>query len=216
MEAALDHLVVAGPDLAALCRWWRDASGISPEPGGAHEGRGTRNALVGLGPSSYLELIARDPDQPDPRGPRPFGVDQLVVNDPVLVTFALAVRDLDEATEQVRSAGIDPGQIVAMQRRRPDGSVLQWRLAVPPDPTLGGVSPFLIEWGASAHPAADLVATAALDQLELGHPNRAPIQRALTSLGSDIEVRDAERPTLRVALSVGTRLIRLPLKEAAL
>jgi hypothetical protein len=179
----LDHLVLAASDLPALSRWWAGHVGVAAEPGGAHTGRGTRNELAGIDGTTYVELIGPDPDQPEPSGPRPFGIDTIV--EQRLVTFAVAVDDLDEACAAVRSVGVDPGEPTPMQRQRPDGSVLAWRLAVPTDPTLGGVMPFLIEWADSEHPAADLPATVGLARLELSHPEPARIAAAIEAATGD-------------------------------
>ncbi|MPY80645.1 MAG: hypothetical protein GEV04_19795 [Actinophytocola sp.] len=69
---------VGGPDLNGLVATVARTIGVQPpQPGGRHEGHGTRNYLVGLAGGRYLELLGPDLDQPDPAGPRQFGVDEL-------------------------------------------------------------------------------------------------------------------------------------------
>ncbi|NND03637.1 MAG: VOC family protein [Acidimicrobiia bacterium] len=177
---AVDHLVIAGPDLRALGDWWSKAVGRNASEGGAHTGRGTRNLLAGIDETTYVELIGPDTEQPDPPRPRPFGIDDL--HDRRLVTFALAVPDLIAACAAVSSAGIDPGEPFSMERTRPDGERLHWRLAFPPHPGWAGVMPFLIEWGETAHPAADLPAQVRLVDLSLQHPDAAQVGEALRAV----------------------------------
>lgn len=201
-----DHLVVAGPDLAALCEWWADHAGAAPTPGGAHTGLGTRNALVGLGPTSYLELVGPDPDQSDHAGPRPFGINQL--DEIRLVTWAVAVDDLERAVADAHGAGIDPGPIIDMERARPDGVRLVWRLAVPPASTLAGVVPFLIEWGNTPHPAADLDPVGRVTTVDARHPEAAgldPFVRSVTGVG----VAAASAPSLAATVDLGGRTLEL-------
>ncbi|MEZ5340594.1 MAG: VOC family protein [Acidimicrobiales bacterium] len=117
--SSIDHLVVGSNDLDGLEAWWKEVAGEAAEPGGAHVGRGTRNALVGLGPTTYLELIGPDPAQVDHVGPRSFGVDQLVDSQPVLLTFAVAVDDLDAARATYEAAGVATTEPFPMERLTP-------------------------------------------------------------------------------------------------
>ena len=65
--------------------------GVRATPGGQHPGAGTRNALIALGPTTYLEVVGPDPDQPQPDNTRLFGVDGLTA--PRLVTWAAKGKD---------------------------------------------------------------------------------------------------------------------------
>lgn len=182
----LDHLVLATPDLAATVAGFARRTGITPAPGGAHPGLGTRNHLVGLGGRSYLEIIGPDPEQPEPTGPRPFGVDRLT--GPAVLTWAISTPDLDAALAAVRARGHDPGPVRPMSRRTPDGTVLRWRLtgAGPgdaPDPV-----PFLIDWGDSLHPAASGLPVAPLLAVSASAPDPEAVRDRLAALGTSLRL----------------------------
>ena len=169
LEAAIDHLVYATPDLdatvAAITQEW----GITPTDGGRHDGLGTRNALLALGDGAYLEVIGPDPDQPDPAGPRPFGVDG--IEEPTLVTWAAGVPDLDLWIAWARARGVDPGDAFEMQRTTPTGEVFRWRLTAPPAGG-DGILPFLIQWPGRS-PAATAAEGASLMSFTLHHSDPA-------------------------------------------
>ena len=145
----LDHIVYGAADLAAAVDDIEARFGVRASPGGKHAGLGTHNALLALGPTAYLELIAPDPEQPEPANPRPFGLDDL--NAPALVGWAVAVDDIDAAIAGCRAAGYDPGDAIEMRRTAPTGEVLSWRLTL--NAIAGGVIPFFIDWGDTPHPA---------------------------------------------------------------
>lgn len=181
--AVIDHLVLAVPDLDVAIDDFEREHGVRPATGGHHEGLGTHNALVSFG-ASYLELIAPDPSQPDPDGDRPFGVD--AVDEPTVVTFAVrpdvASREtIESLVSSCRTVGHDPGTIVAMSRRTPNGELLDWRLTVP-TMTHDGLVPFLIDWGDTVNPAASAPGGLSLASLSGGTGEPAGANAILRAL----------------------------------
>ncbi|MET0190968.1 MAG: VOC family protein, partial [Pseudonocardia sediminis] len=127
---------------------------------------------------------------------------------PRLLTWAVRVPDLDAALAAARDAGHDPGPGRAMSRRRPDGELLAWTLAFPPD-DLGGVVPFVIDWGSTPHPTASLDDGARLAGLRIGHPDPDRVRSILRALGADtadVAVGESAEPglTARIVLADGT------------
>lgn len=164
MKIEVDHLVVAALTLDEGVRWCKDTLGVEPGPGGRHTLMGTHNRLFRVAseafPNAYFEIIAIDPDAPDPGRARWFGLDAINVSKgPRLVTFVARVSALDAALAAALDAGFDPGRALAASRDTPDG-LLRWRIAVRDDgATLcDGALPTLIEWD-GRHPAASMPAS---------------------------------------------------------
>ena len=193
----IDHLIYAAPDLPAAVADLEERFGVRARAGGSHPGRGTRNALLALGARTYLEIIAPDPGQPAPPGPRPFGLDDLSRGR--LAGWTLACDDIDAAIARARSRGYDPGEAADGERTTPDGTALRWRAT--PYATAGDLVPFLISWGDTAHPATSAPGGLTLEAFHLEHPDppsRAPL---LTALGADVQIRPAPRAALIARLS---------------
>ena len=194
MLARVDHLVYAAPNLAAGVQQVEDILGVKAVVGGQHPGGGTRNALIGLGDETYLEIIGPDPEQPAPSRPRRFGIDDL--KSPRLVTWAVKSTDLEGTTEKARTFGLDLGEVQSGSRRRPDGVMLAWRLTVSRTLTADGIVPFFIDWGKTQHPAKGLPPGCKLITLRAEHPNAKAIESGLTGLGLNIRIDTGPAPAL--------------------
>lgn len=187
-DPALDHLVHAVPDLAEARAAFETATGVVPAEGGRHPGRGTRNLLVGLGATSYLEIIGPDPERPaDPGVTVPFGLDELTA--PRLVTWAVHPDHPDTAAAASAAAGADHGPLRPMSRHTPDGVLLAWRLATVHPAPFDGVVPFLIDWGATPHPAtAPGLPALSLRGLRATHPDPGGVGAVLDAVGVRLAV----------------------------
>src|SRR5215831_16030921 len=105
----VDHVVYATRDLNHGIDYIESLLGVRPAFGGRHVGRGTYNALLALGPDAYLEIIGPDPEQPDPPGPRAFGLDR--VREPRLVAWAARSDDVDGVRARAEANGILLGRV---------------------------------------------------------------------------------------------------------
>lgn len=206
--AVLDHLVLAVPDLGTAVADLADRSGVTAVPGGNHPGRGTHNALLGLtwqgGGRHYLELLAPDPDQPDvPESDRMVGLGHVpAAAAPRMHGWAVRVpAGLDETVARARAAGVDAGEPVAASRVTPAGLHLSWRLAVPSPLGMGGLQPFLIDWGGGPHPTDDPLPTLELVSVTLQHPDPERATQVLGALGVDLPVGPGEAPRILATLA---------------
>ena len=190
----VDHLVYATPDLQVGVDRVERLVGVRAAPGGQHPGRGTRNALVALGPATYLEIIGPDPEQPTPKEPRPFGIDGL--REPRLMAWASKSADLEQIAGTAQRHSIKLGPLIAGSRRRADGVLLAWRYTDPRTVVADGVVPFFIDWGKTPHPAATAATGASLVAMHAEHPEAARVQKMLDDLGVDLAVQAGRSPAL--------------------
>ena len=198
----IDHLVYATPDLTAGVKEIEALLGIHATPGGQHPGEGTRNALIALGPTSYLEIIGPDPDQPKPAGPRKFGIDDLKGSR--LVTWAAKGTNLTQVVAEAHRRGVPVGDVIPGSRRTPTGVLLSWHITNQRAIISDGLVPFFIDWGDTPHPAKSAVAGATLISLRAEHPDPDDVQRMLGVLGLELPVVKGAKPSL-VATIAGTR-----------
>jgi hypothetical protein len=145
MLLGIDHVVIAVPDLSAAADELEESVGIAATGGGRHSALGTENRLAWLG-DTYVELVAIA-DEAIAAGSWLGGpVIEALAAGGGFVTWAVASNELDGDVASLRRLGSDYGDPVDGERRRLDGEVVRWRLAIPR--RLGPAEPpFLIEHG---------------------------------------------------------------------
>lgn len=159
MGLRFDHAAIAVRDLPAALGVYRDVLGLDARPGGRHTGRGTENAIIRFEPD-YLELMAVYDARAEVAAAGQRGqvlVDYLTRREGGLVGYCLATDEVEVLARRLRASGLALVGPVAVERVRPDGQVLRWRLIWP-----GGVNwrrpwPFFIQAAApaGAQPAFD-------------------------------------------------------------
>jgi hypothetical protein len=203
----VDHLVYAVPDLDAGVADLERRLGVRAAPGGQHPGRGTRNALIALGPDSYLEILAPDPAQPAPASGRWFGVDPQVPAR--LAGWAAKGADLPRLAASAAQRGVPLGPVVAGSRQQPDGVTLKWTLTDPGVTSGVSLAPFFIDWADSPHPAATAPRGPVLESLRAQHPRPDLAREPLAALGIDLAVDQGARPALVAVLRTVSGAVEL-------
>ena len=160
---AFDHLAVSAATLDEGAAHVEAALGVALATGGEHPLMGTHNRLLSLGPEEYLEVIAINPEAPDPGHARWFDLDRFV-GKPRITNWVARTNDINAALSHA-----PPGSGLPLALTRGD---LSWTMLVPPSGQLpfDGAFPALIEWDGAIHPADRLPdAGVRLNSLEISH-----------------------------------------------
>lgn len=208
----LDHLVVVAPDLAEGVAHVRSCLGLDMPEGGRHSEMGTRNHLLRLGASTFLEVIAVDPEAAPPPRARWFGLGD-----------AARVRAEWEAGRRLRGFVARTNDIDTLLAAHPDllgaaatltRGTLSWRFGLRPDGTwpADGAAPYVMDWGDRPHPAGTMPDFGAhLDDFSLTHPEPEAVAALHADLGLTdpprIEPGPAPRWTARIATPSGLRTL---------
>ena len=207
LPSGIDHLIYAVSDLERGMDEIEELLGVRPVIGGRHPRYGTHNALLSLGPDTYLEIIARDPSLPAP------GQGALVDFSPNessrLITWVYRPNNIEAASAAAHDAQIGLGPIETGSRERPDGSLLSWRLTDPYAMPLSGAIPFLIHWGNTPHPSGAVPSGGRLVELAIEHPQAESIEEAMTVLGADVTVISADEFRLSATIETENGTIML-------
>ncbi|WP_203075929.1 VOC family protein [Falsiroseomonas ponticola] len=196
--AEIDHIVIGARTLEEGAAWVEAHLGARPQPGGRHEGIGTHNLVMGLGPDCYLEVIAADPDQPAPPQGRPFDLD-----DPAVALMLEAGPNLIgwvARTPALEAVAARLGPAVAGEVRAWKRGTLSWRMAMPPQrQDMRNLIPSLIQWDDGQGAAPRLADSGCrLVALEAEHPDVDSVRQALSvrGLAEAVAVRRSPHPRL--------------------
>lgn len=195
---ALDHVAVVARSLDEGATYVEAVLGVELLQGGAHPEMGTHNRLLSLGPHSYLEVIAVDPDAPKPPHRRWFNLDTFS-GAPRLMNWVCRTDDLDSALDAA-----PPGSGRPMSLSRGD---MRWRMSVTEFGRLpfDDAMPALIEWGDSPHPNRRLPDYGLrLTRLDVFHPRAEELLAAFPALHGLPEVAVREGPEKRLIATIST------------
>jgi hypothetical protein len=195
--ATIDHVILATSDLERGMAEVERLTGVRPQQGGAHPGRGTRNALMSLGAGVYLELIAPDPAQPaDLRAAKRLGAVAGLIPD----GWAIAPTDISALRASYAAAGIPLTPPLVGGRVRPDGQRLAWRtFGVQGDDR--STVPFFINWSdMRLHPSQSAPGGCTLGGVVLRDPAPDTLRTLLRPAGLTVQIERADAGAMEIRL----------------
>jgi hypothetical protein len=209
----VDHVILSIDSLDRGIDLLRNATGITPIQGGVHPGRGTQNALLGLGQGRYLELIAPNPDDTTASARATATTRRAYYRQFRRLTpvgWAVHVSDIGAERARLVTAGLRPGPITLGSRVMGDRRMLRWQ-------TLNlwgqerGVLPFVIAWDATTpHPSTMAPAGCALSGLQIVSPNADSLRSALLRAGWPVSVVRGAPEHLELTLTCAGGALHFP------
>ncbi len=201
LPCIVDHLVVGATSLERGCTFVADLLGERPVSGGVHPHMGTHNALLSLGGSVYLEVIAIDPQGKAPAWPRWFSLDNeqtraTLANSPRLLTWVASTTQITALSQLTAYRGCEAKP---MSRAH-----LKWQFAFTADGNClaGGLLPYVIQWQGPAHPSDSLPPSdCMLTGLQGVSPDAHAINRTLGQMALSDTIRCKPSHTPGTALS---------------
>ena len=200
--AHVDHIMLGIRNLDEGIAELQQRTGVTAVRGGSHPGRGTENALVSLGDTTYVEIIAPQHDAPADESLAQLR--KLETLTPV--GWAAGVNDAEAARAAIARAGINVTPTAPGSRKTPSGATLGWVTFDLVGYDSDGV-PFFIRWNpGTIHPSQSSPGGCALQRLSIEDPNAAAIQKALHAVGLAIPITNSERTTIALTVSCGGRV----------
>lgn len=146
---ALDHLVYAALDADSAQLKFSAYSKFVTIPGGKHENWGTYNYLSFFANDAYFEWLSLFDERKAKSSANPLiqhTAQQLEKAEEGVIQLAFRTTKLDEYMDYYQKENIPFKGPFEGKRRKPDGTILSWRMLFPINPEISTL-PFLIEWG---------------------------------------------------------------------
>ena len=195
----IDHIVYAVSNLEEAMQQFEQLTGIAPIFGGYHTTQGTKNALVNLGNSCYLELLAVDKDNTAITPPRWMGIDLITTSQ--VTRWSLKTTNSNKDSKIVKEYDASMGKIQGGQRKMTNGELLVWDMVMPLATPAIELIPFMTDWQQSTtHPTLQLPQQGALVDLQLIHPMPSRLQPILDKLEVKLTVVRGRESAIRVAI----------------
>lgn len=203
----IDHIAYAVPDLAKGCKDLEEKLGCQVIIGGRHLNNGTHNALVNLGNEIYLELLAIDQENIDIQAPRWMGVD--IITEPRVTRWAIKSDDLTSELANLKKYNEGLAQSFEGSRKKQDGTILRWHMALPlPSPEIE-LAPFAVDWKDSIHPTKSLPDECELIGIEFKDPNPSAIHELFSTLDIERPVMQSDRPEIKLIIKSPNGIVEL-------
>jgi hypothetical protein len=152
MNTKIDHFAIGTASLDAGVAALLPILGVEVPRGGKHAAMSTHNCVMQAGNEIFFELLAIDPDAPEPDRARWFTMDEpttkaRLAERPRALCWVVGTDNLDAV---IANSPVDLGEVVLFTRGE-----RTWRLTVPKDGSLplGGLLPAFIEWSPGPHPS---------------------------------------------------------------
>ena len=185
MHNRIDHFAIGAGSLEQGVAALKETLGVTVPRGSKHDAMSTHNCVMQAGNESFFELIAIDPEAPDPGRARWFTLDDpatraRLAERPRALCWVVNTDDLESV---IANSPFALGEVVEFRRGE-----RTWRLTVPRDGSLpeGGLVPAFIEWSPGPHPSTgqqDLGVR--LKTIRLTHPDPEELRAAFAVLQID-------------------------------
>lgn len=179
-DNAFDHVVLAAPDLDRAIDEFKEKTGVAPAVAGNIKGLGIKTARISFGGSSFLEIIAPDPEKGGPIG------DLLKrANLSGLQPFHWAIRfdNVDELTRDAEKMGY-VADCIGMSAARGDGTRRSWEALYMYGHKLRGMCPYFINWDINDHPCEKMPVVGDLLSIRVIAPKEDPVHDLLAHTNS--------------------------------